>query len=87
MHGDFTMLLPHDERVYAFCRRLDDVELLVLANMSGDDIEVAFSDAARWQDPELVLDNLGRTRPASGVDRWSAPRSLGANISTPDGMM
>ena len=31
-HGDFTMLLPDDEQVYAFTRRLGDVELLVLGN-------------------------------------------------------
>ena len=31
------MLLPDDERVYAFTRRLGDVELLVLGNFSGDD--------------------------------------------------
>jgi oligo-1,6-glucosidase len=37
-HGDFTMLLPHDERVYAFIRRLGDVELLVLGNFSGDTV-------------------------------------------------
>ena len=35
-HGDFTMLLPDDERVYAFTRRLGDVELLVLGNFTGD---------------------------------------------------
>ena len=29
--GDFTMLLPHDEAVYAFTRELDGVRLLVLA--------------------------------------------------------
>ena len=34
-HGDFTMLLPDDPVVYAFTRRLGDVELLVLANFSG----------------------------------------------------
>ena len=38
-HGDFTMLLPDDERVYAFTRRLGDVELLVLGNFSGDTVD------------------------------------------------
>jgi hypothetical protein len=33
-HGDFRMLLPDDERVYAFTRRLGDVELLVLGNVA-----------------------------------------------------
>jgi oligo-1,6-glucosidase len=40
-HGDFTMLLPDDERVYAFSRRHEDVELVVFANFSGD--AVAFT--------------------------------------------
>ncbi len=35
VHGDFTMLLPEHEQVYAFVRRLDDVELLVAANLSS----------------------------------------------------
>lgn len=61
VHGDFTMLLPNDERVYAFTRRLDEAELLVVANVSGDDVEVQLPDAARWQHAELVLDNINGT--------------------------
>jgi oligo-1,6-glucosidase len=34
-YGDFSMLLPDDEHVYAFTRSLPDAELLVLANFSG----------------------------------------------------
>ena len=37
-HGDFTMLLPDDERVYAFTRRLDATELLVLGNFSAEPV-------------------------------------------------
>ncbi len=37
-HGDFHMLLEDDERVYAFTRRLGDVELLVLGNFSGETV-------------------------------------------------
>ena len=33
------MLLPDDERVYAFTRRLGDVELLVLGNFSGEPVD------------------------------------------------
>ena len=36
-HGDFTMLLPDDERVYAFLRRYGGVQLLVVANLSSAD--------------------------------------------------
>ncbi|MGZ4501431.1 MAG: glycoside hydrolase family 13 protein [Nocardioidaceae bacterium] len=39
-HGDFTMLLPFDPTVYAFTRRLGDVELLVVGNVSGSRIDV-----------------------------------------------
>ncbi len=59
-HGDFHMLLPHDERVYAFTRSLDGVELLVLGNLSGDTV-TADVDAA-WEGAEvLVGDGAGLT--------------------------
>jgi oligo-1,6-glucosidase len=50
--GDFTMLLPEDERVYAFTRRLDDVELLVLGNFSGDPATPAIDG---WDDAEVLI--------------------------------
>ncbi|RJK94322.1 glycoside hydrolase family 13 protein [Vallicoccus soli] len=59
-HGDFTMLLPHDEQVYAFTRRLGDVELLVLGNLSGEPA-VAGVDAS-WAGADVVLGNY----PAGG---------------------
>jgi oligo-1,6-glucosidase len=52
-HGDFTMLLEDDERVYAFTRRLGDDELLVLGNFSGEDAAVGLTDAGG----ELLLGN------------------------------
>jgi len=54
-HGDFTMLLPDDERVYAFTRRLGDVTLLVLGNFSGSRAAADVPDAAAWARAELVL--------------------------------
>jgi oligo-1,6-glucosidase len=50
------MLLPDDERLYAFTRRLDDVELLVVANFSGEEATADVDPA--WLDAELVLGNL-----------------------------
>jgi oligo-1,6-glucosidase len=55
-HGDFTMLLEDDPRVYAFTRRLEDVELLVLANFSGEHAPAGVDPA--WADAELLLGNL-----------------------------
>ena len=46
--GDFTMVLPGHDRVYAFTRRLDEVELLVLCNVSGAEVRVDLPDAAAW---------------------------------------
>lgn len=57
VHGDFTMLLPDDERVYAFTRRLDNIELLTLANFSSDIVPVNLPRAPSWDRAELLLAN------------------------------
>ena len=54
-HDDFTLLLPDDERVYAFARRLGDVEMLVLGNFSGDTVPADVPDAAAWARAELLV--------------------------------
>ena len=43
--GDFTMLLPEDEQVYAFTRSLGADALLVVVNVSGDEHAVDLGDA------------------------------------------
>jgi oligo-1,6-glucosidase len=53
-NGDFTMLLPDDDTVYAFTRRLGQVELLVLGNFSGDHVHAGVEG---WDDGEVVLGN------------------------------
>jgi oligo-1,6-glucosidase len=71
--GKFTMLLPDDMRVYAFLRRLDDVELLFLGNFSGASVVAEVSDATAWADTELLLGNYP-AGPAAGA---VAPLTLG----------
>jgi oligo-1,6-glucosidase len=59
-HGDFTMLLPEHKRVYAFTRRLGNVQLLVLGNFSSEAEKVNAEgefDPADWTAAELVLGN------------------------------
>jgi len=56
--GDFTMLLEADERVYAFTRALDGVELLVLGNFSGDEVII---DLDGWHDAEPLIGAPGLT--------------------------
>jgi len=57
-HGDFTMLLPDDPVVYAFTRRLDDVELLTVANFSGEPVRPGLPDWQEWLGTELLLGNV-----------------------------
>jgi oligo-1,6-glucosidase len=58
VEGDFTMLLPHDERLYAFTRRLGTTELLVIGNFTGETVRAELEDAVAWEDAELVLTNV-----------------------------
>jgi oligo-1,6-glucosidase len=55
--GDFTMLLAHDERLYAFTRRLGATELLVIGNFSASPAKAEIDDAAAWSSAELLLTN------------------------------
>jgi oligo-1,6-glucosidase len=68
VHGDFTMLLGDDERVYAFTRRLGDVELLVLGNFSGEDAAVELPEAGG----ELVLGNYADAGDELALRPWEA---------------
>ncbi|RKE05133.1 oligo-1,6-glucosidase [Streptomyces sp. TLI_171] len=67
VHGDFTPLLPEDERVYAFTRHHRGTTLLVLGNFTGEHVPVDLPP--RWREAELVLGNL----PADGSRRPGAP--------------
>jgi oligo-1,6-glucosidase len=60
--GDFTMLLPEHEAVYAFTRELDGVRLLVLAFLGprrgvigSGDVVVEVPDGVRWAGAEVLL--------------------------------
>jgi oligo-1,6-glucosidase len=76
VHGDFTMLLPEDPDVYAYTRRLRDVELLVLGNFTGETVAVDLPQLAAWSDAELLIDNLdvpdAATREPDRLRPWEA---------------
>jgi oligo-1,6-glucosidase len=67
--GDFTMLLPDDERLYAFTRRLDGTELLVIGNFSG---VAAHADIGGWDGAELLLTNLDEPPRDLTLAPWQA---------------
>jgi len=62
--GDFTMLLKEDERVYAFKRSLDGVELLVFGNFTGDALPVA---ADGWEGTLGPWEGKALLRTADGL--------------------
>ncbi|UKA54331.1 alpha-glucosidase [Arthrobacter sp. FW305-BF8] len=75
-YGDFSMLLPDDQHVYAFTRSLPEAELLVLANFSGTG-RTAEVDDGGWfgglGTAELVLGNYP---PDAGEAPAAGPQQL-----------
>lgn len=69
--GDFTLLLPDDERVWAFLRRYGDTELLVVANLSADEVVPDLADPG-WADSELLLGNLPDPLPGLRLRAWES---------------
>ncbi|BCT75222.1 glucohydrolase [Sinomonas cyclohexanicum] len=65
--GDFTMLLPDHEAVYAFVRRLGGHELLVLGNFSGEQQAVDVGDPS-WAGARILLGNYPDAAEARGLD-------------------
>jgi oligo-1,6-glucosidase len=64
-HGDFTMLLEEHPYVYAFTRRLEDEELLVLGNFSAEQQQVEVADVESWLAAELLLTNVAQEEPST----------------------
>lgn len=74
--GDFRMLLPEHEQIYAFVRAEPGTALLVLANMS-DATAVAdqIPDAAAWERAEVLLTNAPPPEPSQprlSLQPWEA---------------
>jgi oligo-1,6-glucosidase len=63
--GDYTLLLPEDQQVWAFTRRLDNTELLVLANLSRDHVSPAL-DPTPWAHADTLLTNYPEAGQPSG---------------------
>ena len=71
--------------MYAFTRRLGDVELLVLGNFSGDTVTAGVADAAAWARAEVLLCNAappGRDAPLA-LGPWEA-RVYRRRVEAPD---
>lgn len=78
-HGDFRLLAPDHETLYAFTRSYEGTELLVLANFSGDDLDLTGPtldgelDLEDWGSATLLLGNLGEPgSPVATLRPWEA---------------
>ncbi|WP_336852529.1 alpha-glucosidase [Sinomonas albida] len=76
-HGDFTMLLPDDEAVYAYTRTYAGTELLVLGNFTADEHPVDVGDPS-WGSAECILGNYPDPR-----GRTLRPWEFAAFVRTP----
>ncbi len=72
VYGDFTLLLPDDPAIWAFTRRHEGVELLVLANLSTGEVDADVP--ATWDRAELLLGNLpdAPATPTATLRSWEA---------------
>ena len=70
--GDFTMLLPHDERLYAFTRRLGSTELLVIGNFSAETVRAELDDPSAWASAEVLLTNASAPPEDLTLGPWQA---------------
>ncbi len=79
VHGDFTMLLPDDERVYAFTRRYGGTVLLVVANLSSEALRRAAAGrlAGRRTRPRQCPGRRSDRRGGSRTARPRRPRPVG----------
>ena len=74
--GRYTLLAPDHPHLFAFTRTTDSDGMLVLANFSGDELDVPVGVTDGWADAQLLLGNHpdGPTRlsPAVMLRGWEA---------------
>ncbi|MEE6295698.1 glycoside hydrolase family 13 protein [Georgenia wangjunii] len=73
VHGDFTMLVPADEQVFAYTRSLEGTTLLVVANLSSEPATAELAGCASLLGGELLLGTHDDGAPASGERVALAP--------------
>ncbi|MGO1770642.1 MAG: alpha-glucosidase [Microbacterium sp.] len=70
--GRFALIAGEHPRLWAFTRTGDGGELLVLANVSGDPLEVPGDAAAGWEAADVVLSSHRRDRAVAVLDPWES---------------
>jgi oligo-1,6-glucosidase len=71
--GDFSLLLPDHEQVFAYTRTLGDETLLVLANVSSEPVTVSLPGLGKVLSGRLLLGTHDDGEPADGESVTLAP--------------
>ena len=75
VYGDYELLLPEDEHVFAYTRSLEDQKLLVLCNMSDQEVSVALPENVAADVKEVLITNTGAVpelKENVNMTRWQA---------------
>ena len=69
VYGEFDLLFPNDEQVFAYRRALDDRTLLVAMNFSSESARLSLPEGSEFDDADLLLGNYGApSRRTDGFD-------------------
>ncbi|WP_353081597.1 glycoside hydrolase family 13 protein [Tessaracoccus lapidicaptus] len=73
VHGDYRLLLPDDEQVFAYVRAADGARLLVVANLSDEEAVVDLGPDGALLDGDLLLTTHPDAERGSGPEVRLAP--------------
>ncbi len=57
VYGDYELLLPEDEQIYAYTRSLNDEQLLIVLNFSADKPKFVLPESIDFTAKELLISN------------------------------
>ena len=57
VYGEFELLCPEDEQIFAYRRYLGDEQLLVICNFSADEVQFTVPDILKGKKAELLIGN------------------------------
>src|SRR5699024_6207456 len=57
IYGNYALILPEHDHVYAYTRELDNEKVVVFANLFAEKTDVLLPDALRGEKDELVIAN------------------------------
>ncbi len=70
IYGEYKLLLPDHEQIYAYTRTLGDEQLLVILNFSGGASSFELPDQISYEDSEVLIGNYNKrvSEPPDAVD-------------------